>query len=54
MKGSTMLQSLKDDVIKARAQVLILKNVGGLELHHAEYRLHLAKNALINFKERSK
>ena len=54
MKWSTLLQSFKDDVRSTRAEVLSLKAVGGLELHRAEYRHHLAKNALMNFKERNK
>lgn len=54
MKGMTLLESFKEDVKSTRRQMLELKSIGGLEYHRAEYRHHLAKNALINFKERMK
>lgn len=54
MKGMTLLESFKEDVNTTRKEVFELKSVGGLELNRAEYRHHLAKNALMNFKERMK
>ena len=54
MKGMTLLESFKEDVKTTRKERNDLKLVGGLQLHRAEYRHHLAKNALMNFKERMK
>ena len=54
MKGMTLLESFKEDVKTTRKEMQELKEVGGMAYHRAEYRHHLAKNALVNFKERMK